>query len=109
MFLKRVREGPSSNSYGIHVARLAGLPAEVLAEADRLLAEAETGQAPAQARRDKAPDSRAPAAPGQRQLFSPEELIIRDLLGLALDSMTPLEAMNRIAAWKRQLGGGGES
>ena len=37
VFLKRVREGPSSNSYGIHVARLAGLPAETLAYAEKML------------------------------------------------------------------------
>ena len=104
VFLKRVREGPSSKSYGIHVARLAGLPAEVLAEAERLLAEAETGGRAAEPYGDRAPEPRAQAAPRQQQLFTAEELIIRDLLGLALDSMTPLEAMNRIAAWKRQLG-----
>jgi DNA mismatch repair protein MutS len=99
VFLKRVREGPSSNSYGIHVARLAGMPGEVLADAERMLAQGESGPPTA-----RPPDVKAPErAPQQPQLFSAEEMVLRELLGLALDSMTPLDAMNRIAAWKRLL------
>jgi DNA mismatch repair protein MutS len=93
VFLKRVREGPSSNSYGIHVAKLAGLPTEVIAQAERLLGESTAESRPA-----------APASQSQGQLFSPEELVIREIRGFALDSTTPLEAMNRISRWKKELG-----
>ncbi len=96
VFLKRVREGPSSNSYGIHVAKLAGLPSEVLAQAERLL-EDSTPEAPVK--------PAAPTARAQGELFTPEELVIREIRGFALDSTTPLEAMNRISRWKKNLDG----
>ena len=99
VFLKRVREGPSSNSYGIHVARLAGMPGEVLEDAQRMLAQGQDGPSPAQPP-EAAPPQKTPQQP---QLFSPEEMVLRDLLGLAVDTMTPLDAINRIAAWKHLL------
>jgi DNA mismatch repair protein MutS len=106
VFLKRVRQGPSSNSYGIHVARLAGLPAEVLAQAETML-EGEQGTGPAPAR--AAPSSRdsAPTAAGQGELFSRKDMIIEEIRGLALDSTTPLDAINRISKWKKELDGEG--
>ncbi len=107
VFLKRVREGPSSNSYGIHVAKLAGLPAEVLAQAETLLGQ--PGGEPPLARRASTPAA-APAAAAsafQGELFSAEELVIREIRGLPLDSTTPLEAINRISRWKKELDGDG--
>ena len=100
VFLKRVREGPSSNSYGIHVARLAGLPAEVLAQAESML-EAETGTVPTHTRAVKAP------AEVQGELFSRKDIVIEEIRGILLDSMTPLDAINRISRWKKELDGEG--
>jgi len=115
VFLKRVREGPSSNSYGIHVARLAGLPRETIQLAERLLNE-ETGRTvpPAAAAGEtgaSAPASRerqeqAPAR--QEQLFSPEEMVARQIAGLQTDLMTPMEALTLLARLKRELAGGKE-
>ena len=105
VFLKRVREGPSSNSYGIHVARLAGLPAEVLEQAEALL-----GQPPGDVAGPRPAKRTEPAPAGrgsQGQLFSAEEMVIREIRGLILDSTTPLEAMNRISKWKKELDGEG--
>jgi len=105
VFLKRVREGPSSNSYGIHVARLAGLPAEVLEQAEALL-----GQPPGDVPRPRPAKRTEPPPAGrasQGQLFSAEEMVIREIRGLILDSTTPLEAMNRISKWKKELDGEG--
>jgi len=96
VFLKRVREGPSSNSYGIHVARLAGLPAEVLAQAESML---EASPVPVQKPAVKAP------AEIQGELFSRKDVVIEEILGIPLDSMTPLEAINRISRWKKELEG----
>ncbi len=101
VFLKKVREGPSSNSYGIHVAKLAGLPQEVLAQAERMLA-------------DQSPSGNAARVPkpsepvSQRELFSPGDMVIEEIRGLPLDSTTPLEAINRISRWKKELGSGGK-
>lgn len=122
VFLKRVREGPSDNSYGIHVAKLAGLPAETIAAAERILAtlNAEGGVLPAGlgaglgAGPPAAPPASIPAAPlppavGQALLFTPEELVLKELHGLRIEGMTPLEALNRIARWKEELGGSGDA
>lgn len=100
VFLKRVREGPSSNSYGIHVAKLAGLPAEVLVQAERMLLDQS-----AASRTDPAPKASRQASQGE--LFSPQEMVIQEIRELPIDSTTPLDAINRISRWKKQLDGGG--
>ena len=101
VFLKRVREGPSSNSYGIHVARLAGLPPETIQIAERLLGEEpEVSMAPA-------PHfERERAVPGQEQLFTPQELVARQIAGLRIELMTPMEALTLLARLQQELGGG---
>jgi DNA mismatch repair protein MutS len=111
VFLKRVREGPSDNSYGIHVARLAGLPAHTIEAAERILAALNAaGTAPAAAaiaHTTAHGDGSAPsAASSQPLLFSAEEMVVRELRGLRVDAVTPLDALNRIARWKKELGGG---
>jgi DNA mismatch repair protein MutS len=100
VFLKRVREGPSNNSYGIHVAKLAGLPAETLAYAEKMLAELNAGAGLVAA---ASPPSLEKPADIQRQLFSPEGLVVEEILALQLDRMTPLEALTAIARWKKEL------
>jgi DNA mismatch repair protein MutS len=116
VFLKRVRQGPSSNSYGIHVARLAGIPAETLVLAERMLRELEAGEGGEISRGDAGtPPPAAPAAVpspdnppnSQRQLFSPADLIMQEIGSLPLDAMTPLDALNAIARWKKDLADGG--
>jgi DNA mismatch repair protein MutS len=112
VFLKRVREGPSSNSYGIHVARLAGLPLETIELAERLLKEGNEAPAPA----DAAEPHDTPEAlqaqgrtspPPQAQLFSAEEIVARQITGLQIDLMTPMEALALLARLQRELAGGG--
>jgi DNA mismatch repair protein MutS len=107
VFLKRVREGPSSNSYGIHVARLAGLPLETIQIAEKLLSEEDGLQAPAEATVTRSPRA-APqkAAPRQEQLFSPEEIAARQIAGLQIDLMTPMEALSFLARLQRELAEG---
>jgi DNA mismatch repair protein MutS len=105
VFLKKVREGPSSNSYGIHVARLAGLPAETLAYAEKMLAELDAGMTIASAA--PPPPPRSPAA--QKELFSPIDLVIQEILDLEPDRLTPLDALTAIARWKKELGRNGRT
>lgn len=102
VFLKKVREGASANSYGIHVARLAGIPEPVLSRAREILA----AQVPAPHAASPAPATPpAPASSGvrERQLFSEEELVIADIESLDVNALTPLEALKRIDSWKRKL------
>jgi DNA mismatch repair ATPase MutS len=82
------------------VAKLAGLPAETIAAAEGILAtlNAEGGFLP----------TARPAVP-QALLFAPEELVLKELHGLRIEGMTPLEALNRIARWKQELGESGDA
>lgn len=130
IFLKRVRPGPSDNSYGLHVAKLAGLPAETLAWAGEVLARIVAGEPPggeaaaAGPRADDGPSAGAgpadagvgsgpserPPTPSAPTLFPPSELVLAEIKALRLDRTTPLEALKRIARWKLELegeGGGG--
>ncbi|HJW43481.1 MAG TPA: DNA mismatch repair protein MutS [Geothrix sp.] len=86
-FLHRVAPGPADRSYGIQVARLAGLPKAVIQKAQRLLAQAP--EAP-----PRAPMPSQPALP----LFEAEPDALRaELEALDLSRMTPLEALNWLA------------
>lgn len=108
-FLKRVVRGPAAGSYGIHVATLAGIPGEVVARAEELQATMEsessiermpsTGNVPTGAPAAE----KKPSAP-QASLFSEEELIISEIKSIDAERLTPLEALTRIAIWKKGLG-----
>ena len=52
------------------------------------------------------PGSAVAVPASQPLLFSAEELVARELRGLRVDALTPLEALNRIARWKEELGDG---
>jgi len=119
IFLKRVRPGPSDNSYGLHVAKLAGIPDETLAWAGEVLARLVAGAAPGGgaaaehvARETVVPADPAPfppaPAPQPPTLFPASELVLGEIKALRLDRTTPLDALNRIARWKAELGGGGK-
>jgi len=93
LFLHRIAEGPADRSYGIQVARLAGLPRSVIAAAQRILAQApETAGVPVRKRRA------APEVQPMLPMFEPEADPLREELnGLDLNRMTPLEVMNWVA------------
>jgi len=102
VFLHRLEPGGTDRSYGIHVGQLAGLPAQVVARAREVLTtlEGEHRVVPG-----------APPAvsldPGQLALFSetPQaDPVMEELKLLDLDRLTPLEALNRLADFKRRAG-----
>lgn len=101
VFLKRVVAGPAAGSYGIHVARLAGIPEPVIFRAGDLRK--------ALARDEGAfdPDSVTPATrkPDPGSLFSAEDVVIDELRSMDTDRLTPLEALTRLAALKKMLSG----
>ena len=105
VFVHQVVPGPVDRSYGLHVARLAGVPQKVLERAQAILKLLErTGGRQAirrPLRRAAAADS---SAPGQLELLlSPEQRIAEELRGLDLDQISPREALERIAAWQKRL------
>jgi DNA mismatch repair protein MutS len=98
IFLHRVVEGPADRSYGIHVARLAGVPEAVCRRAEEVLRQVEREEA-------RVVESARPAdGPQQLALFPPlEESVARRLRELELDRLTPLDALNLLASLKRDL------
>ena len=101
VFLHRLEPGGTDRSYGIHVAQLAGLPQAVVGRAREILAtlEGEHRMVPG------APPP--PRDPGQLPLFdhAPEpDPMVEELKSLDVNTLTPLEALNRLADFKRRAG-----
>ncbi|HEX7878245.1 MAG TPA: DNA mismatch repair protein MutS, partial [Candidatus Eisenbacteria bacterium] len=90
-FLHKIVPGAADRSYGIQVARLAGLPDPVLARAREVLELLEAG------RLDKVEESRHEEARPQLQLFDPPgAAVLEELAALEPEKMTPLEALNQL-------------
>jgi DNA mismatch repair protein MutS len=90
VFLRQIVPGPAPRSYGVEVARLAGVPEPVVARARTLLAGLETGRGPV---------GRGPEPPAaQLSLFTPtEEQLRRELAVLDPERLTPIEALAVLA------------
>jgi DNA mismatch repair protein MutS len=102
VFLRKVVDGGADRSYGIHVARLAGIPQSVVDHAQRILLNLE---ATATARPRQGPPMPARASIGQ-QLPLPLEVLTsveEALLTLSLESMTPLEAISALHTLREQV------
>ncbi len=106
VFLHSVHEGPASRSYGLQVAKLAGVPQEVIDNARSKLTDLESAEPAGQ---DERPSTTQTL---QADLFaslepSPEE---KALLEMAVDDMTPRQAINQLyelqAAVRARLNGG---
>jgi len=104
IFLRKIVPGGASHSYGIQVARLAGLPQGVIERAKEILLNLEKGEygdggVPRLARGKK-----APAQSPQLSLFgSSEEPIKERLRSVAVETLTPLEALNLLDELKRMI------
>jgi len=97
VFLRRIVPGGADRSYGIHVAQLAGLPRSVIHRAEEVLAELEDGRG----QKAKARGLRR-AEPAQLPLFAPASPLLDELAELDVDSMTPLEALNKLYELKQK-------
>ncbi len=102
VFLHRLEPGGADRSYGIHVGRLAGLPAPVVARAWQVLQLLEAGHQVAHQSPPRPPDA---AQLGLFAAAAPHPLL-QELDRLDVDALSPLEALNRLAAWKKRLGAG---
>jgi DNA mismatch repair protein MutS len=93
IFLRKLVPGGTNRSYGIQVARLAGIPAEVIARAKKILYRIENGEHGFPAAPALAPDVRP--APLQLDLFrQPDRQVIERLRKVDISRLTPLEALN---------------
>ena len=111
VFLRKVKEGVTGNSYGIHVAKLAGIPQAVIDRANVILSHIQAlandnpvilDDVPAKSSESEKTLAASPVNPG---LFSDEEIIISEILSVDTDNLTPLNALQIIARWKKTLSG----
>lgn len=101
IFLRKIVPGGCDDSYGIHVARLAGIPSEVLSRARTILADLEAGGVACSG----SGKARSQPASYQLSIFSPQDdPVIRELKELNLDQLTPLEALNKLQELKDRVG-----
>ncbi len=109
IFLRKLVQGGASRSYGIEVAKLAGLPAEVLARAREILRNLEALEvdegghaALARGRRRRSDPSSQLGLFGGAADPAAEE-VAKALRALDLDALRPLDALNLLAGWKKKL------
>jgi DNA mismatch repair protein MutS len=98
-FLRRVVPGPASRSFGVAVARLAGVPDAVVKRSRELLGVLEKGGSPAGARSDAASEARPPDP--QLDLFAAAGAdaateLRRELASIDVETLTPIEALQRL-------------
>ncbi len=102
VFLHRIVPGAADRSYGLHVAKLAGIPQAVLERANAVLSELEKNFG----RESQRPVLAAAQRRRQRQLRlfeAPEEAIVRALREAALDRLTPEKSIELLRKWRSML------
>ncbi len=112
VFLHNIQEGAANQSYGLQVAKLAGIPLEVVTQAREQLALLEAGSLPraqpvnpatqpAPATAAPTPGQAAAQNPFQGELFGGENPLITELAALDLDNMTPRQALDQLYALQK--------
>jgi DNA mismatch repair protein MutS len=106
VFLRKIEAGGSDRSFGIQVARLAGLPAPVVVRAQEILRNLERTEFDREGRPRLARSENAePTARRQLALFSgQDEAALDDLRRIDINGMTPVEALAFLAELKKRLG-----
>ncbi len=97
VFLHNIQEGPANRSFGLQVAKLAGIPVPVLQAAREKLKELEHGAL--------AGAAREPVSAAQNDLFSPSQPhpVVDSLYALDVDELTPRQALDKLYELKAQL------
>jgi DNA mismatch repair protein MutS len=102
IFLRKVVDGAADKSYGIHVAKLAGIPPSVIQRSEEILRTLEKKEREV-VDETRRPEPSQPGGTRQLSLFESKEEILRELRGLPLDTMTPLEALTRLHELQKRL------
>ena len=99
-FLHKIEPGPADKSYGIHVAKIAGLPVDLLARADAILTQLES-----QGTESPVPMRQTNTVSEQISLFdsAEENPILAELAKVDVYNMTPMQAMNLLLELKQKL------
>jgi DNA mismatch repair protein MutS len=93
IFLRKVVPGGADRSYGVHVARLAGMPRAVVRRAQELLRSLE----PSAARSN----SGGPNEP-QLTFLNPDDGLLQEIAAMDVESMTPVEALTQLYTLQRR-------
>jgi DNA mismatch repair protein MutS len=94
VFLHKIVPGGADKSYGIHVAQLAGLPAPVIQRANEIMAELEKSSGRAMRIN--------PHAAQQVALFPETSPLLDELKDVDVNSLSPIEALNKLFEWQRK-------
>ncbi|UQF12715.1 DNA mismatch repair protein MutS [Vagococcus lutrae] len=111
VFLHKMLPGPADKSYGIHVAKLAGMPSKLLARAAERLTELESLSAAPLVSDTRVQVNERTEKKAQEQLSlfpsvdQDEQAVLEEVKQLNLLTMTPLEAMNVLSQWQEKLKG----
>jgi len=98
-FLRKIVRGPADDSYGIEVAKLAGVPEKVIRRSKEILSDLETN-----APRESTPTKTTPVPEDNYSLFDAVADEVREEIAATdINTLTPIEAMNLIYDWKRRL------
>jgi DNA mismatch repair protein MutS len=108
VFLHKIVDGGTDRSYGIHVARLAGVPDELIVRAKSILRDLEEdaeGLAPRiSARSSETRKADGSSGSQQLSLFAAQKSAIeRELEALDLDRLAPIDALLKLKQWREQL------
>jgi DNA mismatch repair protein MutS len=105
VFLRRIEEGSADKSYGIEVARLAGLPRRVVQRAREILHKHEVSEHQLSERLSTPAPGAAPGnGSSQHVLFTPiDQQALAALRSADLDQLRPLDALNLLAELKKQI------
>lgn len=109
-FLRKVKKGASENSYGIHVAQLAGIPKPIIDRANEVLEHIQgiaenrpvLNSIPNKFEKDEDFQNKQ-AQTSLPNLFSDEEMVLDEILSCDLDNTTPLQALQSLSRWKKTL------
>ena len=104
IFLRRILPGKADRSYGVHVARLAGLPSGVIVRAEEILADLESSGAAGPRRMLEPTKQRGKPAPVQVTLFADAHPVVEALRTLDVNALTPLDALNRLYELQQMAG-----
>ncbi len=109
IFLRKIVKGGTDRSYGIYVAKMAGLPMKVIKRANEILESFE--QKNMFTSKNELRDTEIFTAPKkelqngfQFQLFTAKDSEVeKEIQKMNLDNLTPIEALNKIAEWKKKI------
>jgi DNA mismatch repair protein MutS len=106
IFLRKLKRGGSEHSFGIHVAKMAGMPASVVRRADEILKELELGHEKKEL--SKPVDEIAGHREGlQLSIFQLDDPVLKqirdEILEIDIDNLTPMEALNKLYNIKKLL------